>query len=100
MPDDPIQFFHERGCDLTFSRDTNEELAAIYADNTAGLSRAVRRHEAWLLTLHDPLTCSRSWMRRQPVRPRRATALLDTIGGTLERDAPVLHHRHRRGSCL
>jgi hypothetical protein len=36
---EPTEFFHERGFEPTFSRHTDEELAAIYAETTAGTGR-------------------------------------------------------------
>jgi hypothetical protein len=43
MPEDPTEFFQERGFELTFSRHTDEELAAIYTETTARLPRNVRK---------------------------------------------------------
>lgn len=39
----PAEFFRDRGFELLFTRHNEEELIAIYADATEGLSRKTRR---------------------------------------------------------
>lgn len=99
MPEDPTAFFRERGFELTFSRHSDEELAAIYAETTVGVSREVRKSVTRALAdgrigpvfadLHAPNGQVLQDMGRVPTR--RPQPLEPFSGGSKSREPDPRH---------